>query len=121
MDLPSQPIWSDPKLPAHSRDYVEAVWLAGVVPALVLGASVGSVLGAILAVVTWSGLCVAGARVFRRARGSWWSATRAPADGGTCAETTFAPTCPSCGGPRTRKSARDPRADTSHPPGEDPA
>jgi hypothetical protein len=121
MHLPSQPIWFDPKLPAHSQDYVEAIWLVGVVPALVLGASVASVLGAILVVVAWSVLCVVGARAFRRARSSWWSATRTPASCEPCGGTTFAPTCPSCGASLTRRSARAPGADAPHPAGEDPA
>jgi hypothetical protein len=121
MNLPSQPIWFEPELPAHSRDDVEAVWLLGVVPALVLGASAGGALGAILAVLAWSVLCVVGARAFRRARGSWRSATRAPAGGGTCDETTFAPTCPNCGGPVSRRSARDRDADAPHRSGADPA
>jgi hypothetical protein len=108
MHLPSMPIWFDPTLPGEARGYVGAVWLAGVVPALLAGAVSAGILGGIVGIAVWTSLCSAGARAFRGARRAWLRATRSPGRCPGCGERTFSSSCPGCGSPVLIATTEDP-------------
>jgi hypothetical protein len=102
---PSQPVWFDPKLFGGVRRYAGAVWLAGAIPAAVAGSLLAGPPGALLVLLLWGAVCLAGASVFRRVRTNRLHATRPPARCIACGEQTFARACPACGGTVERHAA----------------
>jgi hypothetical protein len=94
---PSQPIWFDPTLFGGTRRYVGAVWLAGAVPVMIVGAALAGPIGAVVAAVLWGMACLGVAAAWTRARGHWFAATRSPVTCASCGTSTFTDPCPACG------------------------